>query len=229
MKKSKKQAIIFGISGFSEVVDFYLTHDSEYEVVGFTASADTLSSDMKFRGKNICAFEELENIYNPADVELFIAVGYRKMNRIREDLMKQSKAKGYRLLTYVCSKASHLGNESDEGCHVGENTFIFEDNTLQPFSSIGDGTILWSGNHIGHHSLIGNCCFISSHVVVSGHCKIGDRCFIGVNSTIADSVSIGNDNLIGARCLIEKNTMAGEVYLDNRTSLFKRSSDKFFK
>jgi acyl-[acyl carrier protein]--UDP-N-acetylglucosamine O-acyltransferase len=66
---------------------------------------------------------------------------------------------------------------------IGENCFIFEDNTIQPFVRIEDNVILWSGNHIGHHSTIKSHNFISSHVVVSGQCTIEPNCFIGVNST----------------------------------------------
>ena len=55
----------------------------------------------------------------------------------------------------------------------GDNCFILEDNTVQPFVRIGSNVTLWSGNHIGHDSTIGDHCFISSHVVVSGHVDIG--------------------------------------------------------
>ena len=52
----------------------------------------------------------------------------------------------------------------------GDNCFILEDNTVQPFVTIGNNVTLWSGNHIGHDSVIEDDCFISSHVVVSGTC-----------------------------------------------------------
>ena len=51
---------------------------------------------------------------------------------------------------------------------VGENTFVFEYNVIQPFVKIGNNVVLWSGNHIGHHVVIADHCFITSHVVISG-------------------------------------------------------------
>ena len=69
-------------------------------------------------------------------------------------------------------RADHLrqleGDDVWARHEIGENCFIFEDNTIQPFVKIGDDVVLWSGNHIGHHAEIGDHCFISSHVVISG-------------------------------------------------------------
>ena len=107
----------------------------------------------------------------------------------------------------------------------GKDVFIFEDNTLQPFTSIGADTILWSGNHIGHHSKIGNHCFISSHVVISGSCTIGNNVFIGVNSTLRDGIHIADESLIGAGSIIMKDTRPKEVYMAERTRPFHLNSE----
>lgn len=220
--KSRK-AVVLGTGAFAEVVDFYLTKDSSYEVVGFTASADAVKS-AEFRGRSLVAFEEVEQRFPTADHEMFVAIGYTKLNRVRERFCGEARAKGYRLLSYVCSRATHWGDTE-----IGDNVFVFEDNTIQPFVRIGDGSVLWSGNHIGHHARIGNYCFITSHVVVSGHCEIGDRSFVGVNSAIADTVKIGADNLIGAGAVIEKPTQQGEAYIPERLKKFAKESAWFFR
>ena len=80
------------------------------------------------------------------------------------------KSLGYELVSYVSSRCSFLSQYPP-----GDNCFILEDNTVQPFVRIGSNVTLWSGNHIGHDSVIGDHCFISSHVVVSGHVSIGAR------------------------------------------------------
>jgi len=94
---------------------------------------------------------------------------------------------------------------------MGDNCFIFEDNTLQPFVNLGSNNVLWSGNHIGHHSKIGNHNFISSHVVISGHCHIGDNNFMGVNATMANNLKLGNDCLIGSFVHIVKHVEDGSL------------------
>jgi len=219
----KRKAVIFGTSSFSEVVSFYLQHDSDYDIVGYTATGE-IEDGAHYLGRPVVSFDRVQDVFPPSTHEAFVAVGYSKLNRVRERFFGEMKAKGYRLLTYICSKATHWPD-----LKIGENCFIFEDNTLQPFVSIGENTMLWSGNHIGHHSSIGPHCFISSHVVVSGHCKVGSHCFIGVNATISEAVSIGDRNLIGPATLIQKSTKGDEAYLASRTDKFAKESSWFFK
>lgn len=222
MQKSKK-AIIFGTGSFAEIVHFILSKDSQYEVIGFTVSKNAIKTD-KFLNTHVYPFEEVESVISPHDAEMFIAVGYAKMNELRSHFMTQATAKGYKLLSYISSKSQHWND-----VEIGNNVFIFEYNNIQPFVKIGDGSILWSGNHIGHHSVIGKYCFITSHVVISGHCGVGDYSFVGVNSTISDNVKVSEKNLIGAGALIAKNTNPLEVYAGEKAKLLNKTSDRFFK
>jgi sugar O-acyltransferase (sialic acid O-acetyltransferase NeuD family) len=117
------------------------------------------------------------------------------------------KAAGYRLLSYVSSRATTFAD-----FRAGENCFILEDNTIQPRVRIADNVTLWSGNHIGHHSTIEDNVFISSHVVISGGVTVGEGSFLGVNSTIRDHVKIGRRCVIGAGALIVGDTEDESVY-----------------
>lgn len=216
-----KKAVIFGTGGFAEVVDFYLRNDSNYEVVGFT---DSDAARDEVYGRPLVSFDDVQNRFSPDTHEMFVAVGYRQLNQLRRKFCEQARAKGYRLLTYICSKASHWGDTK-----LGDNIFIFEDNTIQPFVSIGSGTIMWSGNHIGHHSRIGEYCFVTSHVVVSGYCSVGDNCFLGVNATIADDTTIADNVIVGPGSLIQKPAGAAEVYVAKRTEKFPKDSSRFFR
>lgn len=218
---AKRKAVIFGTGSFAEVVDFYLTHDSNYEVVAFTAS------DIEFGqsfGRPLIPFADIEKHCPPDFHQMFVAVGYRNLNQVRQQFCEAARAKGYGLLSHICSKATHWGDTM-----IGDNVFVFEDNTIQPFVSIGRGTILWSGNHIGHHSKVGDYCFVTSHVVVSGLCSIGNRCFLGVNSTISEHTTIGNDVIVGPGALVQKPAGAGEAYIAKRTEKFPKDSSRFFR
>ena len=99
------------------------------------------------------------------------------------------------------------------GNEIGENCFILEDNTLQPFTTIGNNVVLWSGNHIGHHGRIDDHVFFTSHVVMSGHCHIKERSWIGVNATIRDFTTIGEGCLVAMGSLITKDTEDGGFYM----------------
>lgn len=202
-----KPVIIFGSAEMAEIAHFYLTHDSEYTVEAFTVDQDYLSSST-FCDLPVVAFEKVENLYPPENFAMFIAVSYAKLNTLRAAKYEEAKAKGYELISYVSSKATTWPDLS-----IGENCFILEDNTIQPFVKIGNNVTLWSGNHIGHHATIADNCFITSHVVISGGVKIGKNCFIGVNATIRDHINIADKCVIGAGVLLLADAEAEGVYM----------------
>ena len=43
---------------------------------------------------------------------------------------------------------------------IGENSFIFENNVIQPFVRVGNNCILWSGNHVGHRTVLRDHVFV---------------------------------------------------------------------
>lgn len=197
MQKNKK-LIIVGAGELAMIADEYFTYDSDYEVCGFAVERAYLKDDT-LNGKPISAFEEIEEAYPPAEFEVFVAIPASQLNRVRARLYLEVKGKGYRCATYISSHAFVWRN-----AEVGENCFIFENNTVQPFVEIGNNVILWSGNHIGHRSIIEDNCFLSSHVVVSGYCRVGEYTFIGVNSTINDRITIARDCVIASGTLVNK-------------------------
>ncbi len=213
-----KKILIFGTSAFAEVVYWYFKEDSEYQVMAFTAEREKIEKNELY-GLPVVAFEDIQDKYSPDDHSMFVAIGFAKLNAVRADFYNRALEKGYKLATYV-----HSGVKVWPNNKIGQNTIIFENNTIQPFVEIGDNTVLWSGNHIGHHSKIGNNSFITSHVVVSGFVNIGNSCFIGVNATLRDGISIGRENIIGAGALIMKSTKDNEVYPANRTRPMNQSS-----
>lgn len=200
-----KKIVIFGDSAFAEIAYEYFTYDSEYEVVAFTVSKEFLQKDKLF-DLPVVPFEEVEKVYPPAEFDMHIALVYNTLNRIRIKFYNEAKEKGYKLASYISSKAFVWRN-----VEVGDNCFIFEDNTIQPFVKIGSNNVFWSGNHIGHHSVIGSHNFISSHVVISGFCKVGDANFMGVNSTMGNNLEVGDDCLIGSFVHIVKNIPSGSL------------------
>ena len=213
------KVVIFGTGSFAELVHFYLTRESEHEVVAFTASRDAIKAP-EFCGLPVVPFEEIETSHPPSAFSMYVAVGYRKVNRIRAAIYDQAKAKGYTLVSFISPRCTNYAES------IGDNCFVFEDNTLQPRVRIGNDVVLWSGNHIGHHSTIGDHCYVTSHVVVSGHVNIGPLCFLGVNATLRDSITIGEACVIGAGALIMKSTSPKEVYLGERTKPFAKTSDE---
>ena len=207
-----KKVIIFGTLDTAELAHFYLTHDSDYEVEAFTVNREYLKSSVykpasASRDYPVVPFEDLEKIYSPKDYYLFAPMTGVKMNTIREKIYLEGKKKGYEYISYISSKATLFKNM------IGENCFILEDNTIQPFTTIGNNVVLWSGNHIGHHGRIDDHCFFTSHIVMSGHCHIKKNAWIGVNSTLRDFITIGEGCLIAMGSLVTKSTEDESFYL----------------
>src|SRR5690349_13867405 len=200
------QIVIFGAGEIAELAHFYLTRDSTHEVVAFTVDKEYRRAD-SFLGLPLLDFEEAQQRFPPDSYQMFVALSYAKMNKLRAQKYFMAKQAGYQLISYVSSHCTFLSDHQ-----VGDNCFILEDNTIQPFVKIGNNVTLWSGNHIGHESTIEDHCFVSSHVVVSGGVRIGPKCFIGVNSTIRDHVSIGERCVIGAGSLIDQDAGPEGVY-----------------
>ncbi len=200
------KVVIFGASQWAELAHFYLTHDSPHDVAGFTLDRDYLQ-ESEFKGLPIVPFEELKQHFAPAEYKLFIPISFKRMNHARADRYYDARRRGYELISYVSSRATVF-----PGFECGDNCFILEDNTIQPFVKIGNNVVLWSGNHIGHHSVIKDHVMITSHVVISGACTIEEYCFLGVNATVRDETVIGRETLVGMDVTILKDTKEFEVY-----------------
>ena len=200
------KVVVFGTNDLAELAHYYLTNDSEYEVVAFTVNKDYLK-EITFKELPVVPFEELEKIYPPSEYLFFAPMTGVKMNNLRKKIYLEGKSKGYEYISYVSSKATSFNNE------IGENCFILENNTLQPFTKIGNNVVLWSGNHIGHHGIIEDHVFFTSHVVLSGHCHVKERAWFGVNSTIRDGLTIGEGCLIGMGSLVTKSTDDDGLYI----------------
>lgn len=188
--------LLFGAGDLAAVAHFYLTVDAGRRIAAVTVDGAYLK-EPSFEGLPVVAFEEAAEAFPPAEHDCFVALSYAEINRLRARKCAEAAAKGYRLTSYVSSKATVW-----PGLAVGRNCFILEDNTIQPFVRIGDNVTLWSGNHIGHHSTIEDDCFVASHVVVSGGVTVEQGCFLGVNVTLRDHIRVGRYSVVGAGSLL---------------------------
>ncbi len=207
----KKKLIIFGIGSQAEIANFYFTRKTNYRVEGFCADDDFIHEPY-FCNKPVVPPGELLTRFTPSDIHLFIAIGYSKVNSVRMSKYCDFKGRGYSFATYISPDAIILNDN-----FIGDNCFILEHNTVQPFVRIGNNVTVWSGNHIGHHTIIRDHTFISSHVVISGGVTIGEQCFIGVNSTFGNNINIGDRCVIGAGATMLGDAAPGGVYAARAT------------
>ena len=216
----RKPLVIFGSGDIAQLAHHYFRTDSNYEVVAFTVDANYIK-EAEFCGLPVVEFEDVAKSYPPDAYDFFVAVGYSKLNAVRKEKFNAAKLMGYKLASFISSRATIL----NEGA-IGDNCFIFEDNTIQPFVTIGNNVTLWSGNHIGHHSVIRDHTFIASHVVISGGVEIGEQCFVGVNATLRDHIKIGDRCVVGAGALLLADAAPEGVYIGAATERSKVPSTR---
>lgn len=212
------KVIVFGIKDFAELAHYYLETDSVYEVVAFCVTKEYIPDDPFFKGLPIIAFEDIEKIYHPSEYYFFAPMAPSNMNRLREKIYINAKTKGYQFISYISSKATIFNGS------IGENCFILENNTIQPYTNIGNNVILWSGNHIGHHSTIKDHVMFTSHVVLSGHCIVEKYCTLGVNSTIRDGITLAEGTFVAMGASIIKDTEEWSMYKGNPASKTDKST-----
>jgi sugar O-acyltransferase (sialic acid O-acetyltransferase NeuD family) len=218
-----RKLVIVGDSAFAEIAYEYFTYDSEYEVAAFSVERDYLTRE-SLAGVPVVPFEELVEQYPPRGHDVYVATVYTQLNRLRTRLANTAQERGYRLASYVSSRAFVWQN-----VELGEHCFIFEDNVVQPFVRLGRNVVLWSGNHIGHHSTIGDNCFVSSHVVVSGFVTVGRNCFLGVNSTFANNLTVGDDVWVGPNVVVTKDVDAAAFLKPAEGGRGSRTTLDFFR
>ena len=177
-----------------------------------------------FHGAAVVAFEDLDKKFSPDRYDIFVAVGYHDLSRLREQKCREAEAKGYQLVSIVSPKANIPGNVV-----FGKNCFIMPPAFIHPYVTIGDNVFIWSGAMVGHHSTIHDNCWLTSGCNVSGNVTLGKNCFLAVNATIAHSVKIGEACFLGANCLVTKDVEDKKVLIVESTKPIRLNSSQFLR
>ena len=202
------KVVVFGNGEQARMNHFYLSHDSSNKVVAFTVDGEYIKEDSML-GLPIVAFENIDSIYPPSEFKMSVLISYRNMNKLRAEKYAQVKAKGYKLINYVSSRASTW-----PGLVIGENCFIYENSVICPYVELGSNVFIGPGSMIGHNSIIKDHCYVGPNAVILGSVTIEPHCFIGANATIKDGeITIGRESIIGASALITKDAKEKSVYI----------------
>lgn len=219
MFTKNKKLVIFGTGEIGYLAHYYFTHDSDYEVVAFTADEEYVTMD-QFNGLPFIPINNLPDEYPPDEYAAHVGLSFMKLNQTRAEKYYMLKDMGYQLASYVCSKSVTWPDLT-----IGDNCFILENQTIQPTVKIGNNVMIWSGNHLGHRGEIGDHTYISSHVCIAGYVKIGTHCFIAINSTIRDFVKVGNSVFVAMDASVIKDVEDGAVVVGAKGMTFSKESD----
>ena len=215
-----RPVVVFGVGQVAEVIHYYIDHESDRRVAAFSVDAAYVKESSHL-GLPVVPFEDVVASFPPTEYDMFVAVSFRGVNQGRKDKVEEAISKGYALVGHISPRAVVWS-----GFQLHPNTFIMENNVIQPYVKVGRNVIMWSGNHVGHHTSIEDHCFIASQAVISGAVVIGEGSFVGVNATIRDNVTIGKRNVIGAGALILKDTEDEAVYIGPAGTLLPKKSSE---
>lgn len=202
-----KKLFIFGNSDCASWVKDYFEERSEWEVAGFVADKQYVA-DGCFCGLKVTESDKCTELYPPEEYFAFVAIGYKQMNRLREEKMQWLKEKGYSLASYIDPSCQYLSTTE-----IGENCFIMENVAMQPRVRIKDGVFLGTGVCIGHDTTICEYSYVAMGSVVTSYTTVGRNSFIGANATLNNGLKIADYTLVGAGAYITKNTSEYGVYL----------------
>lgn len=215
---STHDVVLFGADTFASLAWFCLTHDSPYHVRAFTVDAAYLTAT-HHEGLPVVSFEQLTGLYPPGTVRLLLPLGYHAINGLRRERYQQAKAMGYQFISYVSSRASTWPD-----LQVGENSLIYENAIIQPFSSIGSNVIIRSGAHISHHCEVADHAFVAAGVTLGGNVRVGEQAFIGLGAVVRDGLHIAERSFIGAGAVVLKDTDVDGVYVGNPARKTERTA-----
>ena len=167
-----KPLVIVGAGDLAQLAHYYFSNDGQ-AIAAFTVDRAFIEND-EFCGLPVIAFEDVADRFSPATHDMFVAVGYSKLNELRKQKYLAGRALGYVMRSYISPKATVLNDGQ-----IGDNCFI-------------SSHVVISGR-----VRIGEACFIGVNAMLRDHIQVGDRCVIGAGALLledaaAEGVYIGN-------------------------------------
>jgi sugar O-acyltransferase (sialic acid O-acetyltransferase NeuD family) len=218
-----KKLVIFGTGKIAEVISYYAIEHCGLDLAGFTVDS-AFRINETFHDLPIVSFEEVESIYPPTEFDLFVALGYHDLNRLRELRCSEAIRKGYRLISIISPEVKLPSNVL-----IGWNCFIMPPALLHPYVQIGNNVFVFSGALVAHHSIIEDNCWLTSCCNISGNVHLGANSFVAINATIGHSVRIGKSCFLGANSLVTKELQEESVVISESSKPIRLNSSQFLK
>lgn len=202
-----KPLVIFGLGDVADIAFTYFSNDSDYRVVAYTVDA-AYQGRQTFHDLPVVPYDSLRTHYDPAEVALFVGVGYGDNNRVRDNLIARMHDDGWTLASYVASRANIWS------ASIADNCMVIDTTTLLPGAKIGSGTILWTNTVIGEYACVGASCYIGPTSFIGGYANIGDRSVVGPLAHVASYRTVGDTSFVGASARVYSDVPAGSVLLE---------------
>lgn len=214
--------IVFGTGKAALVASFYLDRFSDDFVVGYTVDDAYVDSDT-FNGKPLVPWSELEQRFPPSQVHLLGPVTAARLNSLRRDRFHEGKQRGYSFASFVHPESQNHANV------IGENCFILDSCTIQPYVRIDDNVIVWSKTIIGHHSRVEEGCFLSSLVGVGGSVHVGRESYLGGFCSTGTGIILGARSVLLNGAFVSRDGPDDSVYVGQKPREIRGGRDRVMK
>lgn len=201
--------VIFGTGLFARLAAFVLTHDSAHRPVAFTVHERFVEAP-EHAGLPVRRFEDLERFHPPERVALLAPLGWTRMGGLRADVLCAGRARGYRFVHYVSSRA-----HTWPGFEARENCMIFDGAIVEPYARIGENCIVRAGATLSHDVELGDHCFVAARASIGGRATVGAGCFVGAGSVIVNGVRVAPRCFVAAGAVVTADTRPEGIYRGN--------------
>jgi sugar O-acyltransferase (sialic acid O-acetyltransferase NeuD family) len=223
-----KPLVIFGLGIVADVVYHHFTRDGEYDIKAFTVDSAWMHNkpgeQQLYQGLPVVPFETVQDSFDPAAVNMFVAMGYHGLNTIRAQKCREAKAKGYTLTSYISPRV-----DAGPWLKTGENCLILDSVGVQPGVEIGNNVFIWNNSLIGHHAKVEDDCWLAGGATLGGLMTLGAGSFVGLNATLGGDIKIGASSFIGAGAVVLKSAEPKSVFIQPNTDKFRLNSDEFLR
>ena len=208
--------VIYGCTMFSsEMKSIIESEIGGGKVIAFTLDREYIQ-DVTYDGLPIYPFEELEKFIDKSSTEILLTLGYSGMNSVREQKYKICIKNGFKVCTFVSTRALVYSDKIAEGCIIMPGSYI------GPYCNLGKCNIIKYGVSLSHHIELGNFNWIAGGTIFGGGVKVGNNCFIGLSNTIKNEVTIADRTFVGAKSYISRNTDCDCAYMGIPAKKYQR-------
>lgn len=197
---SKKEQIVIIGTGTNALFAYRTIEKYKlYSVLGFAVNREYKKEDT-FCGLPVYELEDLHRRFDVADVKVFVALLWNRLNSDRRNLYEQAKEKGFRCGNIFSPLAAiHI-----DTCQL-ENVWIHDFAIIQPGVVLGNNVAIMGGSIVGCDSVIESHCFLGAKSTVAGGCHVGEQTFVGINCVVFDDTRVGKKCILGACTAVKRN------------------------
>ena len=109
--------VIFGTGYSADVARVYLQRYSNHQIVGFTVDRQ-YATTQRFHDLPVVAWDSLEGVFPPDQVELLGPISYSRMNQFRRERYREGKARNYRFASFIHPQSNVETEEIGAHCFI---------------------------------------------------------------------------------------------------------------